>query len=386
MKLVCYFNQSKRRNRGTPTGANSGLTEAMHLFQTSPLKFPLAIGIWLGALYACQIAEAQPAAPPAKPSFAQMQEIEDTVAALVESTQSDEGFAVAQKVVSGASPAPSLPRAWHEWRLASLQSEDDAAAVPNPAAQAPLFVKLQLQNVEVKEFHPVRSMGGALPEISTALVKVRLYVATEIPGQPEADWPADPWQGEFTLQKLDEVGAPWQFAMPVEDAPPGGAIPTLVPAEDALIELPERGGNRLAQAIQVVQNPAAMLRTARALPNIRSLTRLVDAVRRYIASTDHYPPADYTNALLEEEPPETQAALRRAFEIEGTTRLWVLNPVLAGTMAPDTPDPGSEAVPLFWDGTTDGPTFSPGQRALIAYSDGRIALRHEPSPPVTGPN
>lgn len=350
---------------------------------TKDFYFPKMLGVVTGLLCICICisAFAQPVVPIDPPPPAVLRDIEECVANLVEATQSDDGYKEAQTVIANAPRETDLARAWHEWRLASLQSEDDAVAVPNAAAPAPLFIRLLLKNVEVKEFHSIHGMGGGLDGSLTALVKVRLDVATEIPGQPEADWPADPWQGEFALQKLDENGAPWQFVAPVEDALPGGATPVQVPAEDALIELPERGGNRLGQAIQVAQNPAAMLRTARVLPNIRSLTRLVDAVHRYLALTGHYPPADYSGALLEEEPPETQAAMRRAFGIGGTTRRWVLNPVLAGTDAPDAPAPKTEAAPLFWDGTLDGPKPAAGERALIAYSDGRIALRHEPHPP-----
>lgn len=312
------------------------------------------------------------------------------MATLIEATQSDEGYGAAQRVVVGASPNARLKEAWREWRRASLTREAATSLSLTSPKAAPTFpdssspdsstTRLLLQEVEVEEFRPARGPGGALTGAASALVKVHLDVATQRPSLPAAEWPAQPWQGEFTLQKSEAPGASWQFAAPLSNTLFGD-----VPGAEALIELPERGGNHLEQAIRVARGPEAMLRTASVLADTRSLQRLVAAVQRYTAQTKHYPPADYAAALLEQEPLRLQPALRLAFEVEGTPRFWILNPALAGTevrQATAQQQPGAALqvdAPLFWDGNAQGPVFRLAGQTLLAFVDGRVELRRAPN-------
>lgn len=359
---------------------------------------PLLVwALWFG-MRTCAPTQAQPADSPSAPSTLVTEEIRATVAALIEATQSDEGYGAAQRVVVGAAPDAQLKEAWREWRRASLTREAPtslsftspkaAPTLPDSSSPDPGTTRLLLQEVEVEEFRPARGPGGALTGAASALVRVHLDLATQRPNLPAAEWPAQPWQGEFTLQKSEAPGASWQFAAFLRNAP-FGDVPGDVPGAETLIELPERGGNPLEQAIRVARDPEAMLRTASVLADTRSLQRLVAAVQRYTARAGHYPPADYAAALLEREPLRLQSALRRAFEVEGTPRFWILNPALAGTevrqataqQATAQRQPGAAPLtdaPLFWDGNAQGPVFRLAGQTLLAFVDGRVELRRAP--------
>ena len=355
--------------------------------RTCRLSLLLAGGLVLS--FPAQV-QAQPDVP-FVPSQATARAIADTVAALVEATGSDEGYETARKLTVGASSDEPLGNAWREWRRVALVAGGASDAVPLDAVDGagdsgqvernPANLRLVLRGVEVEDEFPGRGEGTM-----QARVKVHLDVASVVPGQPVDAWPADPWQGEFLLQKSGAQGVPWQFVFaPPENVPAG------------FLSLSERGGNSLQQAVQVLCQPQAMEVTARFLAQGKSLHLLGDAIDRYAARTGHYPPAFYSQALLDAEPQASRPALRRSLAVPGTPRSWVLNPALAGKAAFPTPKTStgrgvpeargalrkvdaSSFVPLLWDGTASRPEFSLAGHALLAFADGRIELQAAPTP------
>lgn len=299
-------------------------------------------------------AQAQPIDAPFVPSEGLTREVTTTITAFVAATEGDDGYKTARTLVIGSSADARLARAWREWRRVALTNntitQDNTTSAHVPSKH------LIFRSVEVEELHPARETDDALQ----AQVKVHLDVATASPNLPAEQWPAEPWQGDFTLQKGSEENAQWQFASVQPDGNP-----------NAFFQFSERGGNWLEQATEVVRYPQTMLRTTRLLTAQSSLRLLVDAIQRYVARTGHYPPSRYFSALLEGETETSRPALRQAFRVAGTTRAWRINPALAG----QTPKEERENPQtwLLWDGTARHPYFLMAGYALVAFLDGHIA-------------
>lgn len=293
--------------------------------------------------------QAQPPDAAPLPSQEMQREVADTVKALVEATGSDDGYKKAEQLVEGAWLDGRMARVWQEWRRMALTSNFAFAET------SPTQIRLLFHSAEIEEWSPGRGVGRG----SVAQVKVHLDVATVSPTLPITQWPVEPWQGEFTLQKADAPDAAWKFALPHTTRTP-----------DVFFQMPERGGDHLTQAVEVLRAPDALLRTVRAQAQERALRQLVSATRLYIEQRGHYPPARYFAALVESVPPAERSQLRAAFRVANTTRRWTLNPALAGRVAQR--GSLSPRTPLFWDGSASRPYFTLGGFAVVAFVDGRV--------------
>ncbi len=318
-------------------------------------------GIFCGSVLAlavlfCGISQAQPPDAPFVPSEELTRDIASSVVALTEATDNDDGYKAVRTVVAGSSDDARLARAWREWRRLALANDSRLVNPRFSFAIPPVGKRLVFRGVEVEDMQRARDVG----EVSVAHVKVNLDVMTISPALPVKQWPADPWQGEFTLQKSQEADAHWQFVSAHR-----------VGTDDTFIPLSQRGGDWLEQAIKVICHPQAMLRTTRLFADEESLRVLVDAIQRYIGQTGYYPPSRYFSALLGGEVEASRPVLRRAFRVAGTTRAWTLNSALAGRRATE-----AQAAPpkwLLWDGTPRHAFFTLGGNTVVAFTDGRIA-------------
>lgn len=305
-------------------------------------RLALQNGVLWGLLVCSEmLARAQPPDVQAPVPEAVKTSIFRALAQLFEAMPRDEGWRQALPLVKGASSDARLAYAWRTWRRLILTSDDGSYGMRLSLREA------TVQNLANLNDGAQKGTGGHNGTL--ARVYVQFDIAIGELGKPLASWEVTPWQEELVFESLVNS---WKLVAP--------------PSATFMLSLAERGESRLQQTVFAIAHPGALLMSARYFDDRTALEALVSATKAYLAKTGKYPPARYFAALAQKQP-----TLRRSFDVTGSTRRWILNPYLAGTvpLADARPD-----LPLFFDGRAGVPYKRYAGRALVARANGQIEL------------